>query len=336
MSDLEMAELANLATSYLQQGQWHSAKKYYLQALKLDPQDAQVLFNLGVICAKQGHLKNALEFYLMLLQFHPYHDETHHNLGVLYFKIREKVAALHHFRLALSLKPDNHIARHFAALLTHQKTTTSPPAYLKALFDDYADYYEQHLQTLNNQLPQALLEMVQDYIGERDPRFCGDGTVIFQSALDVGCGTGLCGQVFKPYVKHLTGVDLSPKMLAAAALKITYNALYEMPLLDHLQTQRAAYELIIAGDVLVYDGDLSQFFTTAARALMPGGWIVFNTEISDNEDYVVTESGRFAHHRRYIEALAVSASLQCVAIREVTMRFADGKPLLGRLYLLRI
>jgi predicted TPR repeat methyltransferase len=32
--------------------------------------------------------------------------------------------------------------------------------------------------------------------------------------LDLGCGTGLAGAVFRPFVERLVGVDLSPAMIA--------------------------------------------------------------------------------------------------------------------------
>ena len=37
--------------------------------------------------------------------------------------------------------------------------------------------------------------------------------------LDLGCGTGLCGPLFKPMASTLIGIDLSEKMIAQAAQK---------------------------------------------------------------------------------------------------------------------
>ena len=37
--------------------------------------------------------------------------------------------------------------------------------------------------------------------------------------LDLGCGTGLAGAAFRPFVDWLVGVNLSPAMVAQAAAK---------------------------------------------------------------------------------------------------------------------
>ncbi len=41
----------------------------------------------------------------------------------------------------------------------------------------------------------------------------------FERALDLGCGTGLVGEALNSFTRHLTGVDLSPRMLRKAQPK---------------------------------------------------------------------------------------------------------------------
>lgn len=43
--------------------------------------------------------------------------------------------------------------------------------------------------------------------------------------LDLGCGTGLDAQLYRPFAKKLTGVDISPKMVEKAEEKNIYDAL---------------------------------------------------------------------------------------------------------------
>ena len=47
----------------------------------------------------------------------------------------------------------------------------------------------------------------------------------FGAMLDLGCGTGLGGAAFRPFVDRLVGVDLSPAMIAQAAAKGLYDRL---------------------------------------------------------------------------------------------------------------
>ena len=51
--------------------------------------------------------------------------------------------------------------------------------------------------------------------GRRRMRAAG-GSMRFGAMLDLGCGTGLAGAAFRPQVDRLTGVDLSPAMIAQA------------------------------------------------------------------------------------------------------------------------
>ncbi|WP_371440254.1 methyltransferase domain-containing protein [Candidatus Coxiella mudrowiae] len=46
--------------------------------------------------------------------------------------------------------------------------------------------------------------------------------------LNFGCGTGLCGEYFKPLAKELIGVDLSEKILLIAKNKNIYNILLKI------------------------------------------------------------------------------------------------------------
>ena len=47
----------------------------------------------------------------------------------------------------------------------------------------------------------------------------------FGTMLDLGCGTGLAGEAFRPHVDWLEGVDLSPGMIAQARKKTIYDRL---------------------------------------------------------------------------------------------------------------
>ena len=41
----------------------------------------------------------------------------------------------------------------------------------------------------------------------------GQAVLDVLDVLDLGCGTGLCGPLLRPYARALAGVDLSPQML---------------------------------------------------------------------------------------------------------------------------
>ncbi|MFC7554202.1 class I SAM-dependent DNA methyltransferase [Pseudoroseomonas wenyumeiae] len=80
----------------------------------------------------------------------------------------------------------------------------------------------------------------------------------------------------------LEGVDLSPRMLAAARARGIYDALHEADLLDVLPARPGHWGLVAAADVLNYLGDLSAALPAMAAALAPGGLAAFSLEKGRN------------------------------------------------------
>ncbi|MDR3491065.1 MAG: tetratricopeptide repeat protein [Gammaproteobacteria bacterium] len=315
----------NLGTCYLKLGSLKSAKEHYLNALKLEPNDTQVLFNLGVICMQQGYVDSAIQYYQRALQIQPDYFSAHNNLGAAFLEKQHINFALNHFRAALLLEPDNEAIRYTVQMLEQDKQlTTSPPGYIKNLFDTYADHYDLHLlQSLDYKIPELLFNAFQK-IKKATPHTL--------DILDLGCGTGLCGAPFKAYAKSLTGVDLSPNMLALATQKNIYDAVFTDDLLSYLNLKNNQYDLIIAGDVLVYIGDLEAIFKGIKSALRPGGLFICNTEINTKDDFAVNQSGRFSHKKEYLEALARAQHFKTLSYETIITRQQNNEPVHGHLF----
>lgn len=112
------------------------------------------------------------------------------------------------FRTALRHNPDNEEAKHaLSALVSDPSTTSASAAYVKSLFDEYANTFDQALvDGLGYKAPKLLFERVQFVVQDKSlPKF---GTLF-----DAGCGTGLCGPLFRDMADTLVGVDLSPEMI---------------------------------------------------------------------------------------------------------------------------
>ena len=96
--------------------------------------------------------------------------------------------------------------------------------------------------------------------------------------LDAGCGTGLCGPLIAPYARRLVGVDLSARMLAQAKTKNVYDELVKCELTAYLRDSPGAFDAIVSADTLVYFGPLQDVVAASARALRPGGRLIFTVE----------------------------------------------------------
>lgn len=317
----------NLGNVYLELKNIAKAKEYYLRALEKQPDDTQILFNLGVIAAQQGELDKAIQHYQTAVRYNSDFFAAHNNLGVAFLTKQHIPFALQHFKEALRIQPNNAAIEFTVRMLSQdQRLLTSPPEYITNLFDAYADHYDEHLlHSLEYKVPVLLKEAINQYRPLQKNTY---------NILDLGCGTGLCGEVFKPYAKKFIGVDLSPNMLAQAKEKNIYDELVCEELATFLQDKKFAYDMIIAGDVLVYLGDLTTLFANISAALKPDGLFAFNTEISASDDFSVTQSGRFVHAKNYIEKLAKQFNFKVVSYQQIITRQQYNEPVSGHLFVL--
>ncbi|MEV0295316.1 methyltransferase domain-containing protein [Nocardia sp. NPDC050710] len=195
------------------------------------------------------------------------------------------------------------------------------PAYVQTLFDDYAPRFEESLVgRLAYRVPQQLATAIEQASSGR-----GFGRVV-----DLGCGTGLMGQLLRPLADRLEGVDLSAGMLAEARRKGIYDRLEQDDLTAFLADEDEAFDLIAAADVLNYVGTLEPVLTSAARALSPNGLIAFSLETHAGDEPVrVATSLRFQHTPTSALAACEECGLDVRVSRATSLRLDRGEPVDG-------
>ena len=129
-----------------------------------------------------------------------------------------------------------------------------PGVLLTDLFDRYAPTFDDHLR---GELQYTLPEKITDAIAAVRPAG-------LQDVLDLGCGTGLCGPLLRPWAEHLCGVDLSPLMIEQAKAREVYDTLEVADLVTAMRQAERGFDLLVAADVFLYIGDLSPVFEAAA------------------------------------------------------------------------
>ncbi len=237
------------------------------------------------------------------------------------------------FRTALALDPQDSCGAGLAlALLDPDAAPAQAPAdFLRGLFDQYAVRFDEALVAkLGYQAPALLRALIDRNAAKPKGEF-------FRHVIDLGCGTGLSGEPLRPIAKRLSGVDLSPGMLARARDRGCYDALIEGDLVAALDAMSAeTADLAVAADVLVYLGDLAPLFAAVARALAPDGLFAFSVERLDSDgDYRLTESRRFAHGADYLQSLATEHGFSLIAFETASTRRDRDQPVPGYLVLLR-
>lgn len=222
------------------------------------------------------------------------------------------------------------------AVLGAAETPEQPPSrYVEGLFDDYADRFETSLvEKLDYSVPQKLAELI--------GKAAGSG--VFDTIVDIGCGTGLLGVEIRAFANRLEGFDISQNMLAKAEEKGLYDHLDQAdlslePEASGLFTPTLAQHragLVAAADVMMYLGSLETVMPLVSALLAPSGFFAFSVEDAGEEDgFVLRESLRYAHSKSYVSELLERTGFSLIEIRKTTIRKDAGKPLSGILFLAR-
>lgn len=301
----------NLGQALLLTDQLDLAVDASRQAIAAKPQFPEAYRNLGVALTKKGQLDDAIVACRAAIALEPGYAEAHANLGDALLKNGQMDEAIVAYIGALRLKEDAPHWRFILAALTGDSSMpTAPPRYVEGLFDSYAANFDQHLlDKLAYRVPELLLQAVLAAAPGR--KF---------DILDLGCGTGLCGAPFRAHARILVGVDLSPRMLQKAAERKIYDQLVNADLLAALEERCAGCDLVIAGDVFIYVGELTAVFASVARALRPWGLFAFSLERDDGSGFVLHPTCRFAHSLAYIRELAQKNSLAEIHVEEIVVR----------------
>ena len=119
------AILYNLGVAYRQAGQMRSGIEMFTRALALNPSYGPALISLGLAHAESGNMREAIDFWLAASKTNSGNPAVHNNLGNAYAALGEYEAAADHWREAIRLQPYHAGARsNLANLLSLPGPTT--------------------------------------------------------------------------------------------------------------------------------------------------------------------------------------------------------------------
>lgn len=233
----------------------------------------------------------------------------------------------------LRLDPADHggAAVRLASMGRGSTPPKAPDAYVSTLFDQHAEVFD---SVLVDQLGYSVPLQVRARLDEIAPG-------PYARLLDLGCGTGLTGEALEDVTEDRTGVDISEGMVEIADEKEVYDALYVSELIHFLSAIDAPqWDLIVATDVLPYMGDLEAFFAGLARHCAAGGILAFSSETQPDDafgsaSFRVGQFQRFAHRKEYVTALLEANGFTCLESNPIIVRYEQGQPVPGHLYLAR-
>lgn len=314
----------NLGNALREADENEEAIASFQHAIRLSPNYALAHYNLGNALYAGGELDKAITSFKNALAMDPDNKNVIHNLAMSLMETGNTDEAIAQFKHILQLDSSNLQAKHLLAALQGEgdAATEAHLENVEKYFDDFAENFDQYLiEKLEYKTPEIINLSVRSLIGPEHEEL---------DVLDIGCGTGLCGPLFRDLARTLTGSDLSELMLEKAKQRGVYDELVSGDMVDFLLPVRDAYDLIIAVDVFVYIVDLEPIFIATAKALRSGGLFAFSLE-ADEEGaaYVLRPSGRYAHSMSYIRRLMDIAGLQELSLEKCVLRKDMNQPVNG-------
>ena len=344
-------------------GQFDKAISQYEKAISLKPNYAEAYYNLGYSYHKLGQLDKAVRSYKKVVDIKPEYAENHSNkiLSVIYYfskgqipdaldvlevlikssprdallfnmiggcyaSLGESDRAIQNYEKALALKPNYAIPKHMVNSLTGNTTKEPPKEYIKNLFNDYAERFDDSLvEKLQYKLPFIIKEFIIEL---------SNTTSKFKKVIDLGCGTGLAGRSLIEFSDNLTGIDLSENMIKKAKKLDIYDSLIVGDIVEQLELSEEKYDLFVALDVFIYIGDLTSIFNAVRKRGNKNSCFIFSIETQTDEGYSLLKSSRYGHSDDYILDVS-SDGFKFVNSQSVVLRKEGNNSIDGKVYILR-
>jgi len=166
----------NRGNDLLAQGKVEEAVQTFMEAMRMNPENEDVHYDLGLALTRQGKLEEAIQQYLEALRIFPNYVEAHNNLGNLLMRTGRTGEAIQHFEIALKIMPvyasaHNNLGtalqktgRMDDALLHFQKAVQINPDYWEAHFNVATSYLQQGRKTEARTELETVLRLRPDFL----------------------------------------------------------------------------------------------------------------------------------------------------------------------------
>ena len=315
----------NLGNSLRIVGDIENAITSFQQAINIKANYALAHINLGLALNKKGEFKQAIKSYQEAIRLNPNDANLYIKVGNIQMDDGNSDAAIRSYKKALKISPNSGTANHMLAAVTGITPDTASREYVEHLFDAYAPSFEDSLiNNLQYAMPRALAKVAIEHQPKRS----------FGSILDLGCGTGLMGLELRELTQKLEGIDLSSEMLKQAYSKEIYDRLTQGDIVEFLKSAELDFNYYFAADVFIYIGNLFEIFALIKNRNKEGGKLIFSTEHSEKDGFVLEQSGRYSHSKNYIQELCEELNYQMIHFSQVDLRREREKLITGGIYLL--
>ena len=281
----------NRGNVYRELGNYKNASNDFNKALDLDPKFFDALVNLILLKHDKKLYKETEGLCKEAININNSRSEGYKLLGISYLKQEKNSSAIEYLEKAQEIKFETSVQHQLDILNGKQKKHT-PLEFIQNTFNSYAKNFDEHLlHKLKYNGPKLIQFSVESSIEKK----------LFNNVIDLGCGTGLCGDFLSKISLNLHGIDISLNMLKKAKDKNKYNELIKGDFLEYLKKTENRYDLFIACDVFIYTGDIDETFRLIKKVSSKESYFIFTTELLKKGNYKLDNSGRFKHSENYID-----------------------------------
>ncbi len=280
-------------------------------------------FELGKMHLQLGNLSDAVFRFRMVTWLEPKHTEAWFFLGASYMAEKKLKLARQALQKAVDLYPGYEEARYMLAIAKGKEAKGAdlpnkmPLTLAKSHFDSVAaDYTQEQIEVLGYEGHRLLTTDLRAHLIEDRLDY---------EILELGVGTGLCGPFVRSVASRLIGVDISAQMIAEA-MKVqdgagnkVYDALLNKEMVEFLrETPDEVTDIVMAGTVFTYVGDLSEAMKELLRVLRPGGLLAFTVDTTLGDGFRLdTVVGRFRFSEKYLKDIATQYGFTILQMEEV-------------------
>lgn len=317
--------LYNFALCAKKRGKFEEAVDAYGTILEQNPNDKDSLYNLGCCLMDLGADSKAISLFVKVLDIAADQTSALNNIACIYHRNGEYDQAKIYYTRLLEIEPEHKIAKHLLASVQGDSSQNPPDQYIKKIFDNYSSRYEKNMvKDLEYSVPPTMRNIFDQLVKPQKNSL---------KTLDLGCGTGLCGEAFYGIYSNLVGVDLSRNMIKQASEKKIYSSLYVNEISKYIDSCDEHFKLILAADVLIYFGDLKPFFIKLTQIALPGTYLCFSTEKSTDQDFILRSSGRFAHGFEFVNQVCTQTGWKILKAEPAKLRKERFNWIEGMIYI---
>ncbi len=267
---------------------------------------------LGLYHFYKGNTSEAKFRFLLTNIFFYNLPALQYNIGRCNFAIGNINKAYNNFLNTLKLDENHEEASYYIKKIKVPKSIDYiPNGLIKQYFDYTGEYFVEHwLIAKQYKGYEFVYILVNKFMNDK---------LLQLNILDLGCGTGICGQFLKMHGigNYIVGIDISNRMLNIARGCLVngspvYNELINMENSVFLQrNQSIKYDVIILAEVLNYVGNFAPILELASKLLNKNGIIICLVRKKNGEGFeFINEGDFFRHSEDYIKSIVLDINLK--------------------------